>query len=193
VTWSTKTAWITLTAGPKHAAIFCMISHLYYELHQGLVLELELARWGAVHSLPECAAHRNGLCPAAPRLQQWQWLLTHALNRIPTVECTAAKFSACSKTDYGICLQQSLPNPSWLDPGASDRAQHLALRTPTSRQMRFWSSLWWSVTGKGRISYICCRMHCTSLSEPNISTTRATTLSSSISALLPPIEHANAF
>jgi hypothetical protein len=53
---STTTAWITLTAGPKHAATFCMISHLYYELHQGGLVwfwgfasELELARWGAVH------------------------------------------------------------------------------------------------------------------------------------------------
>jgi hypothetical protein len=56
VTWSTTAAWITLTAGPKHAATFCMISDLYYELHQGgwvwfwgFASELELARWGAVH------------------------------------------------------------------------------------------------------------------------------------------------
>jgi hypothetical protein len=33
--WSTTTAWITLTAGPKHAATIFMISHLCYELHQG--------------------------------------------------------------------------------------------------------------------------------------------------------------
>jgi hypothetical protein len=51
-----KTAWITLTAELKHAATFCMISNLYYELHQGGLVwfwgfasELELARWGAVH------------------------------------------------------------------------------------------------------------------------------------------------
>jgi hypothetical protein len=56
VTWSTTTALITLTAGPKHAATFCMISHLYCELHQGGLVwfwvfasELELARWGAVY------------------------------------------------------------------------------------------------------------------------------------------------
>jgi hypothetical protein len=56
VTWSTTTAWIPLTAGPKHAATFCMISHLYYELHQGGLVwfwgfasELELGSWGAVH------------------------------------------------------------------------------------------------------------------------------------------------
>jgi hypothetical protein len=38
------------------------------------------------------------------------------------------------------------PNPSWVDPGASDRAQHLALQMPTSHQAkkRFWSTLWWS-------------------------------------------------
>jgi hypothetical protein len=56
LTWSTTTAWITLTAGPKHAATFCMISHLYNKLHQGglawfwgFASELELARRGAVH------------------------------------------------------------------------------------------------------------------------------------------------
>jgi hypothetical protein len=56
VTWSRTIAWISLTAGPKHAAAFCMISHLYYELHQGGLVwfwrfasELELARLGAVH------------------------------------------------------------------------------------------------------------------------------------------------
>jgi hypothetical protein len=42
----------------------------------------------------------------------------------------------------------TLPNPLWLDPGASasDRAQHLPLQTPTSHQVkkRFWSTLWWS-------------------------------------------------
>jgi hypothetical protein len=59
----------------------------------------------------------------------------------------------------------TLPNPSWLDPGASasERAQHLSLQTPTSHQAkkRFWSTLWWSGMGKGRISCICCRMHLT--------------------------------
>jgi hypothetical protein len=65
----------------------------------------------------------------------------------------------------------TLPNPSRLDPGASDRAQHLTLQTPASHQAkkRSWSTLWWSGTGKGRISRICCRMHCTSLSKPDFS------------------------
>jgi hypothetical protein len=143
VTCSTATSWIT---GPKHAATFCMISHLYYELHQGGLVrfwgfpsELELDRWGA----------------------------------------------------------GPLPNPLWLETGssASDRAQHLALQAPTSHQAQkgFWSTLWWSGTGKGHISCIYCRMHCTSLSKPDISTALAATASSSNSALLPPIEHANAF
>jgi hypothetical protein len=41
----------------------------------------------------------------------------------------------------GFCLG-TLPNPSWLDPGASDRSQHLALQTTTSHQAkkRFWST-----------------------------------------------------
>jgi hypothetical protein len=54
----------------------------------------------------------------------------------------------------------TLPNPSWLDPGASDRVQHLALQTRTSHHMkkRFWSILWWSGTGKNSISCVCCRM-----------------------------------
>jgi hypothetical protein len=91
----------------------------------------------------------------------------------------------------------TVPNLSWLDPGAStsDRAQNLALQTPISHQTekRVLSTLWWSGTGKGRISCICCRMHCTSLCKPDISIAQAATLSSSNSALLPPIEHTNAF
>jgi hypothetical protein len=37
----------------------------------------------------------------------------------------------------------TLPIPPWLGPGASDRAQHLALQAPTSHQAqkRFWSTL----------------------------------------------------
>jgi hypothetical protein len=142
VTWSTTTAWITLTAGLKHAATFCMILQLYYEFHQG------------------------GLV--------WFWGLPRSLSWLAGVLST-------------------LPNPSGLDPGASasDRAQHLALQMPTSHQAkkRFWSTLWWSGTGKGRISCICCQMLCTSLSKPYIPT--AATLSSSNSALLPSVEHAN--
>jgi hypothetical protein len=63
----------------------------------------------------------------------------------------------------------------------------------TKRKSGFWGTLWWLETGKGRISCICCRMHCTSLSKPVLSTSQAATLSSSNSALLLPIEHANAF
>jgi hypothetical protein len=143
--WST-TAWITLIAGPKHAANFWMISHLYMKCIRGV--------WSGSGALPRSLS----------------WLA-------------------------GVL--STLPNPSWLDPGASasDRAQHLALQTPTSHQAkkRFWRTLWWSGMGKGRISCICCRMHCTSLPKPDISTAQAATLSSSKSALLPPIEHANAF
>jgi hypothetical protein len=40
--------------------------------------------------------------------------------------------------------------------------------------------------GKGRNSCICCGMHCTSLSKPDVTTAQATTLSSSKSTLLPP-------
>jgi hypothetical protein len=61
----------------------------------------------------------------------------------------------------------TLPKSLWLDPGASDKARHLALQTPTSHQAktRFWSTFWWSGTGKGRISCICCRMHLTLLAR----------------------------
>jgi hypothetical protein len=145
VTWATTTAWITLTAGAKHAATFCMISHLRYELHQGWLVwfwgfasELELARWGAVHPVKSLM----------------------------------------------------------LDPGASasDRAQHLVLQTPTSHQAkkRFWSTMRWLATGKGRISCISCRMPCTSFSKPDIYTAQAAPMSTSNSALLPPVEHSNA-
>jgi hypothetical protein len=91
----------------------------------------------------------------------------------------------------------TLPITPWLGPGASDRAQHLALQVPTSHQAKQWS---WSTsclsgTGKGRNSCICFRMHCTSLSKPDvmITTAQAATLSSSKSALLPPVDHVNAF
>jgi hypothetical protein len=64
----------------------------------------------------------------------------------------------------------TLPIPTMGGPGASasGRAQHLALQAPTSpqAQTRFWSTLGWSGTGKGRNSCICCGMHCTSLSQP---------------------------
>jgi hypothetical protein len=43
-----------------------------------------------------------------------------------------------------------LPIPQWLGPGASDRAQHLALQMNTSHQA-FWSTLWGSGTAKGHI------------------------------------------
>jgi hypothetical protein len=59
----TTTAWISLTAGPKHATDFCMISHLYHDLYQGalvwflgLVSELELAHSGAVHTAKSLVA-----------------------------------------------------------------------------------------------------------------------------------------
>jgi hypothetical protein len=106
VTWPRTTAWTTLKAGPKHTATFCMISHLRYELHQGV-------------------------CSSSGALPQ-------SLRGLAGVLST-------------------LPNPSWHDPGASDRAQHLALQTPTSHQAkkRFRSTFWWSRTGKGLISSIC--------------------------------------
>jgi hypothetical protein len=143
VTWFTTTAWITLTAGPKHAAAFCMISHLYSKLQKGGLVwfwgfasELELPRWGAVQPAKSLVAGAS----------------------------------------------------------ASDRAQHLTLQTSTSHEAkkRFWITLWWSGMTKGRTSCICCRMHCTSLSKPDISTAQAATLNSNNSALLPPIEHSNA-
>jgi hypothetical protein len=90
-------------------------------------------------------------------------------------------------------------NSPWLGHGASasDRAQHLALQTPTYRRTpskkRIWSILWWSGTVRGHISCICCGMHCTSLYKPDVTTVQAATFRSSKSASLPPKEHAYAF
>jgi hypothetical protein len=131
VTWSTTTVWITLTAGPKHAATIFTISHLYFELHQvGLV---------------------------------WFWGFAWSLSWLAGVLST-------------------LPNPLWLDPSASDRAQRLGLQTPTSNQAVLEQFV---VVGDGKGS------HFTHL-LPNALHLSAT-LSSSNSALLPPIKHANAF
>jgi hypothetical protein len=47
--------------------------------------------------------------------------------------------------------------------------------------------------GKGSQFMHLLRMHCTSLSKPDVTTAQAATLSSSKAALLPPIDHANAF
>jgi hypothetical protein len=140
VTWSTTTAWISLTAGPKHAATFCMISQLYYELHPGI--------WSCSGALPRSLSWLAGVLSTLP--------IPRGLTLVPVTGRSTSPYR---------------------------RPLHAKRKSGRS-------TFCWSGTGKGRISCICCRMHCTSLCKPVISTA---TLSSSNSAVLPPIEHANVF
>jgi hypothetical protein len=142
VTESTTSAWITLTAGPKHAAPFCMISHLYGELHQGGLVWF----WGFASEL------ELGCSPPCQ--------IPCGLNLVPVTGRSTSPYR---------------------------RPLH------TKRKSGFGALC----GGRGweRVAFHASAAECTAphSHKPDICTAQAATLSSSNSALLPPIEHSNAF